>query len=374
MPNVGNEDQFEDVYTGKFRALVAQYGTIIKYERDRAGIDIGLHLHGPSSSQYSSPLADAKVWFQLKGKHAKTLPAHQLASATIVSSSVSLELLKFWYAQPEAVYIAIYLEATGEFILEDVRDIVDRMWGERLFAPSTFTEGQQSVTLHVRRAAILDAERLGLLLRHRSMRIDGPSWRGRPLGHRFDPLRSALAPMDPDDYRALVLRLLEVHGFEEQERLDPALLLGSPRPQGDRASLSMGRMHYTYEWTHPAMTEFGYDEGETFRIEGQMFQAQGPCAVLIHEQPEAIPRRSDSSLLSDLLKDRGVEKLLVFVNAPFSPALMGGYKVAAKHVGCIAQDLDSLAFNVLTATLIYLEFRDRLEWRFVNYLHHRFGN
>jgi hypothetical protein len=34
----------------------------------------------------------------------------------------------------------------------------------------------------------------------------------------------------------------------------------------------------------------------------------------------------------------------------------------------VPQGLGSLAFNVLTATLVYLEFLDRLRWRYVNYL------
>jgi hypothetical protein len=44
MPDVGTHDLFEQDYTGKLKALMAQYGLLVNYERDRAALDLGLHL------------------------------------------------------------------------------------------------------------------------------------------------------------------------------------------------------------------------------------------------------------------------------------------------------------------------------------------
>jgi len=62
-----------------------------------------------------------------------------------------------------------------------------------------------------------------------------------------------------------------------QDTLDAGSLLGGVADGTDHVSLTRGRMHYTYEWTHPLFTEFGYGPGETFRIEGEPFFLQGHC-------------------------------------------------------------------------------------------------
>jgi hypothetical protein len=367
MPGHGTEDQFEDMYNGKFRSLVAGYGVIIKYEKDR-GIDFGLHVTKSSEGTRSSSLTDTKVWFQLKGIHETTLSAQDLTTTDSIPLGVSLRHLKFWYAQPEAIYIVVYLEATDEFLLEDVRSIVDRAWGDKFFSAATFRENQQGVTIHIDRAALMSNDRLSHLFEHRSMRIDGPQWRGRPLGHRLDPLRSAMKPMIPEDYRRLVTRLLEVHGYQELEALDPNVLLGGNRPATDRASLSRGIMHSTYEWTHSLFTEFGVGPDSTFRIESAPFHVQGPCAVLSHEQVDSQPDPDAfSSIAEDLRQQHGIEWLLAFVNQPHSASSFGRYSVSVRPLRCVPQDLSGLPFNVLTATLVYLEFRESIEWEYVNY-------
>jgi hypothetical protein len=204
------------------------------------------------------------------------------------------------------------------------------------------------------------------------MRIDGPHWRGRPLGHRLDPLRSEIDPLAPEDYRALVERLLDLHGYELQETLDPGTLLGGISDGSDLASLTRGRMHQTYEWTHPMFTAFGYDPDDRFRIEGTPLFVQGPCAVLIHEQVARRPGTGTGFgvLAEQLHKVHGIGWLLVFVNqaTSLSEKYIGACREAARPLECIPQDLGSLAFNILVATIVYLEFREKISWRLVNYI------
>jgi hypothetical protein len=310
------------------------------------------------------------VWFQLKGVHSATLPIEEFEAAETVPVDVRLDHLKFWYASPEAIYLIRYVESADIFLAEDVRDIVDRQWEDAFFNPSTFRQGQVKVRVRLRTSAVLDESRIERMLSHQSMRIDGPQWRGRPLGHRIDPLRSEMNPMPPDDFRALVDRLLEVHGYELQDTLDAGLLLSGIPNGTDQASLTRGLMHYTYEWTHLLFTQFGYGPGGTFRIEGEPFFVQGPCAVLIHER---VGRRPESgsgfSELGQRLRDEHqIGWLLVFANHGVDPGYVGASRQAASPLECMPQDLGSLAFNVLTATTVYLEFRERITWRYVNYL------
>jgi hypothetical protein len=97
--------------------------------------------------------------------------------------------------------------------------------------------------------------------RHRSLRLDGPEYRGRPLGHRLDPLRSVLDPFAPGDFEALVERLLKAHDFRPTREIEIASLLD--RPIG-MASATVGRLYLTYEWTTPLETEFGVGPDSDF--------------------------------------------------------------------------------------------------------------
>ena len=63
------EDGFEDEYEAEFRRLAARRGIIVEYRRDRAAIDLGLHL------SVGGAVTDTRVWFQFKGIHAQTLRA-----------------------------------------------------------------------------------------------------------------------------------------------------------------------------------------------------------------------------------------------------------------------------------------------------------
>lgn len=91
--------------------------------------------------------------------------------------------------------------------------------------------------------------------------------------------------------------------------------------------------------------------------------------VVIHREPLAGPRRTpDISALVDRLQAEGVGRVLVFFNAPDHHGLLGSWRVTLEPLVWMPQGLGSLAFNVLTATSIYLEFLDRIGWRHVNYL------
>lgn len=194
--------------------------------------------------------------------------------------------------------------------------------------------------------------------------MDGPDWRGRPLGHRYDPLRSQLAPLQPQDFQALVWRLLEAHDFRASETVDIADYLGNGV---GNATATIGKLYLTYEWTSPLFSEFGYDEGTDFRLESPPEYAQGDVMVVVHSNVASrpCPNAQMPSLLHEL--DRRRVQPLVFFNEPeMDGEAFGAWRIALELRGT-PQGLGSLAFNVLTATSVYIEFMDRLAWTYLNY-------
>jgi Domain of unknown function (DUF4365) len=363
-PTVGVPDQFEQVYTAKFKALLASRGLFINYESDRAGIDLGLHLFRPTMRRAPTRPSLIKVWFQLKGHTQEAFPGSRLANMPLVPCpGLSVETIQFWLASPEAVYLVVYLEATDEFIGEDIRDIVGRQAPEALADFNILDQGNRTMTLHVDRCAVLDDIAFDRMLSHGALRIDGPQWRGRPLGHNLDPLRSEINQLSAPDYLKLVDRLLEAYGYGVLENFPPP-------DRVENVVFSQGVMHSTYEWTHPLFTEFGFGEDETLRIESSPFYVQGPCAVFVDARQEGDVDVSAHvhAICERLYADGEVKQLLAFINRTADSRDFGDIRIAAMPLECMPQDLGSLTFNLLTATSIYLEFREKISWQLVNYL------
>ena len=369
-PKIGQQDEFEGLYTEKFRGLARPFGKFVKYERDRAALDAGIHLTTKTSRKFRS-VSNTRVWFQLKGIQEATLSLADYEKLSDVSLDLPIDNLRFWYASPEAVYLVIYIESADQFLAEDIKDVIDRQWGEDIFSAASFKDGQQYARFRVSRKSILDDVLWQRMLSHRSMRIDGPSFRGRPLGHRLDPLRCIPEKLDPPVFDQLVNRLLAVHGYRESEKLDTSPLFPNCSSRGDVVSLAIGTLNQTYEWVWQMSTEFLFDEGSDFRIEGKPNCVHGPCAVLIHSHKQSNPKMETVTALATDLRSRGVNDLLVFANDFNDPGYFGSFFGAVRGTGvaCMPQLLGELAFNILLASTVYLEFRDKISWRFKNYLY-----
>lgn len=104
-PVIGREDQFEGLYMEKFRTLVRGHGEFVRYERDRAALDVGLHL--TASTATNRRVSHTRIWFQLKGLQKQTLPLEDYQRATDVAIRVPLDHLKFWFASPEPIYLVV---------------------------------------------------------------------------------------------------------------------------------------------------------------------------------------------------------------------------------------------------------------------------
>jgi len=81
-PQIGKQDEFEGLYTEKFRGLARPFGEFIKYERDRAAIDLGLHL--TERTARFRTVSNTRVWFQLKGIQTSMFGLHDLTKARVL--------------------------------------------------------------------------------------------------------------------------------------------------------------------------------------------------------------------------------------------------------------------------------------------------
>jgi hypothetical protein len=157
---------------------------------------------------------------------------------------------------------------------------------------------------------------------------------------------------------------LEVHGYEEQRRLDPAKF---GLDENDEAIVTLGRLFSTYEYHFTLGTEFGTSDETGYRDEGSTQFVQGPVAVLIHPKVTSPPIPPSEKIISELERF-GCQRLLVFANVAWDLGYLGAAGRAAKPLTCVAQGLESLGFNILTATNVFLEFRHQIQWQTRNYL------
>jgi hypothetical protein len=361
---MGDHDDFESKYMAKLSVLLAGGGVQVSYAKDRAGIDTGLHLfaHAPGGMVATH----TRVWFQIKGKHATTLPLTDFEASGTVPTSVPVEYVEHWIAAPEPVYLAIYVESADVFIAEDVRDIVDRQWPGNSFYATRNGLGKH-VTLRVDRTRVLDAARLEQMLAHRSMRIDGPSFRGRPLGHRLDPLRSQIGVCEPGLFNRLLNRILGAHDF----RVATTHTVGS-------LTFMAGRLYQTLEWQSPAFAEYGFGPDDDFRSEPALEVVHDHVLVVCDSAPE---RRGFTTAERDALEQAITNSppeahvLVVFNGADLSGTggtwrrtLRDDVGTFARAAGASMIGLEAMTFLVLVATLVYLEVVPELTWRHVNYL------
>lgn len=369
MPVSGDDDVFEDVYVAKLNQLWASRGLTVGYTKDRAALDGGLHLYSKAPGT-DRTVSQTRIWFQAKGKRATTLSGANFDASREVNVKVPVDQLRYWYAAPEPVYLIVYVESRELFLAEDVRDIVDRQW-DAFYQQVPKTQGE--VTLKVRTTAVLDDAAIERMLRHRSMRIDGPAFRGRPLGHRFDPLRSELAPLPVATYQRLVDRVLDAHGFRTT-REHPAPTV---TPRTSQLRILRGAFLQTIEWQWPSGTLKGYEHHpQELRTEAPVDFVHGDCLVII-DSLGSVARFTDaeSEALSQLVRVSGASRALVFVNAGEDEGF-SIWRGALREFNDPRDGRDywpialgSLAYIVLMATLVYLELAPELSWRYRSYLY-----
>jgi hypothetical protein len=93
MRKIGDDDQFESEYIAKLRALLTTRGVPLTYDKDRAGIDTGLHLFVEGQSEREA--SQARVWFQVKSRRADTLSLERYHNRDRIDVSLQVDHLRF---------------------------------------------------------------------------------------------------------------------------------------------------------------------------------------------------------------------------------------------------------------------------------------
>ncbi|MGC4821771.1 hypothetical protein ACLQ27_30225 [Micromonospora sp. DT63] len=348
------------------KALLTRHGLVLSYEHDRAAIDTGLHLFLEGEGVRRT--SQFRVWFQAKSKRAKTLPLEIYQAADSVEVRVKVDHIRFWAAAPEPVYLVVYVESAGEFIAEDVRDIVERQWPRGNFY-SAIPLGQCEVSLRVATSKKLDEVRAVEMLQHRSMRIDGPAFRGRPLGHHYDPIRSQIACPASPAFERLIESLLAAHDFRVSERIDVAQDIGVFR----------GRLYETLSWQSPAFAEYGYGPDDDFRSEPSYETLHGKVFLIVDR---AIGRKrladAERAMIAELAEQHGEPdtSFAVIFNGCDLSGTGGLWRSALRDLGVhdsYAQvrqvGVEAVTFLLLVTTLVYLDFAPEIAWDHINYLY-----
>jgi hypothetical protein len=373
MVGMGEHDELENRYSPRFETLLSESGVLVGYRRDRAGIDTGLHLFAREDKitktkseerPYWRALA-GRVWFQLKGVHTSTMSADAFRKAGHVTVRVGVEHLKFWFAAPEPVYLVVYVESADMFIGVDVRDFVERKWGSAFYA--SMRERVGDVAIQVPTAAVMNSERIASLVNHKSMRIDGPAFRGRPLGHRLDPLRSVLSNPANDRWVEMVTRVLQAHDFREVSR-----------HQVGELTVFRGAIAQTLLWQSPAFAEYGFQYPDEVRDEPEPERVFGDACVILDGASNRTSFSDEEAAASSEVfnaADASEASVVVFFRDRDLSSTGGLWRSRARELTANAPSerrhqlgLEALSFLVLTATLVYLEFAPDLDWDHTNYL------
>lgn len=156
---VGNTDAFEQNYMTKFEHLATSHGVFVKYERDRAARDIGLHLTKNLKSGQKQ-VTNSLVWFQMKGVMAKTLTKEQFDKAKGVKLSLDVEHLRHWFLDKEPTHLVVYVESADTFLVMNLQDYVSETWGRNIL-----TLNQKTATVEVPTSSLLDKQAFSILLR-----------------------------------------------------------------------------------------------------------------------------------------------------------------------------------------------------------------
>lgn len=156
---VGKTDSFEQGYMAKFELLATQHGVFVKYEKDRAARDVGLHLTKELKSGQRQ-VTNSLVWFQMKGVMATTLSKEKFAEDGGVSLSMDVEHLRHWFLDKEPTHLVVYVESADTFLVMNLQAYVTKTWGRGIL-----TLDQKTATVKVPASSVLDKQAFAILLR-----------------------------------------------------------------------------------------------------------------------------------------------------------------------------------------------------------------
>lgn len=160
---VGQNDKFERIYMAKFEAIASEFGEFVKYERDRAGRDIGLHFTNARSSGGEN-VSSVLTWFQMKGRQSSTFSKSDFEKAERLSLPLEVHHLQFWYICPEPTYLIFYIESVDKFFILNIKAYVAENFGDAILQST-----KKTITVYLNKKSVLDDQAFHLMFRNHSM-------------------------------------------------------------------------------------------------------------------------------------------------------------------------------------------------------------
>ena len=156
---VGKTDAFEQGYMARFEQIATDYGVFVKYEKDRAARDIGLHLTKALKSGQRL-VTNSLVWFQMKGIMASTMPKDAFDACDTVVLSMEVKHLRHWFLDNEPTHLVVYVESVDQFLVMNLQAYVTATWGRGIL-----TLDKKKAKVKVPKSSTLDEQAFSILLR-----------------------------------------------------------------------------------------------------------------------------------------------------------------------------------------------------------------
>jgi len=145
---------------GKFQSLAAGYGVTVRYDRDRAARDIGVHFFRQTTSG-AEKATGSLVWFQMKGLQTGTLSKEKFDKATSIPITLRVTDLQLWYRMNGPTFLAVYVESVDTFLVLNIATFVAEHYGSEIL-----TLTQKTVDIPVATGSPLDAQAFDLIIRN----------------------------------------------------------------------------------------------------------------------------------------------------------------------------------------------------------------
>ncbi|MFP4498754.1 MAG: hypothetical protein ACLFQV_11130 [Vulcanimicrobiota bacterium] len=362
------KDEFYEHYSQKFQQLVTKYGKFLQYDNNKVAVDVGTSLKKQKHESFDTGKG-SKVWFQLYGIQQEKFPVKQYQNQSSVKLELHLEELKCWYASPETIYLVVYVESADLFLAQEIKSIVNRYWGDNIFKTQSLQADNKKIEIEIENNRPLNDIFLKRVFSHHKMKINGPAYRGRILGHHLDPLGCIPKQIEPLVFEAMVKDILNAHHYKLINNVNLNEIFEDNPFNKDIIDFSYGIVYHSYEWIFPLFKKPGQENRAI--LERDINHVQGPCGIIIASKINNTPDfKSLKKIAEYLLFTKGIKRLMVFINDYSDSDFVKSFARISGETGlvCYPHHLEAITFNLLIATSIYLAYRDKINWKTIKYL------
>lgn len=202
-------------------------------------------------------------------------------------------------------------------------------------------------------------------------------FRGIDLGHKIDPLRSALAKMDANLFEEIVDDILICYKYQTVSKAELSLSVLSGNNKLGSGIVRTGVFSDTFQYAQQLFTEIGSGIDENiskllgkenyFSSGGKIEELIGSAVVVTHSLIENEPSKEDVLAFGNEIMEKGFNKVIFMVNEGTFQTSYYGFERALRQIDLfsVVLCLEDLAFQILT-TDVFRKYEDRLLWKYKN--------